>query len=426
MQKRTALFRPALLALCAACAAFSAFSSGHAAQAEKPPRAEAPEPTEHTQVNLPKSRCPNKLIRKGVFQGAYTGAECGDHCYALFRLSSGKTASLGCILEPEQLDQRYGGENRDKMRDIPYVTMQWWIPEADFCSHSPMCAEAPLAWLPGDMEKPAANADEAGKDEKAEPPHDGETASGEPQENPAVTRTPAEGGNTLVRGRGVSGLCPPGWSGKEDEEWFGLRFTPTGGKAYIMARALDFPMFDDAQRRLVVEWVKGMGAKNVRTPEGTVAFTDKKGKKVIITGHGKDLPAIWTEYKENPKAADKGVGFAMMMTGIRPDAESGARIDVPPYDGYPDDTSAEGDCWRVTSPVAALRSEPKADAKAWELLPKGSVGLWEEPEGKGDWLRVSQIDTRGNGLAWVSSMMHGGRGSYIRASDVKRTLCSPK
>ena len=50
------------------------------------------------------------------------------------------------------------------------------------------------------------------------------------------------------------------------------------------------------------------------------------------------------------------VGFAMMMTGIRPDAESGARIDVPPYDGYPDDTSAEGDCWRVTSPVAALRS----------------------------------------------------------------------
>ena len=95
MQKRTVLFRPALLALCAACAVFSAFSSGHAAQAEKTPRAEAPEPTGHTQVNLPKSRCPNKLIRKGVFQGAYTGAECGDHCYALFTCASASMISCG-------------------------------------------------------------------------------------------------------------------------------------------------------------------------------------------------------------------------------------------------------------------------------------------------------------------------------------------
>ena len=246
-------------------------------------------------------------------------------------------------------------------------------------------------------------------------------------EAPEVTRTPAEDGKTLVRGQAVSGLCPPGWSGKEDEEWFGLRFTPTGGKAYIMARALDFPMSTDGQRRLVVEWVKGMGAKNVRTPEGTVAFTDKKGKKVIITGHGENLPAIWMEYKENPKAADKGVGFAMMMNGIRPDAESGARIEVPPYDGYPEDTSAEGDCWRVSSPVAALRDAPKADAKVWELLPKGSVGLWGDgPEGNGDWLPVAQIDTQGNGLAWVSPMIQEGRGGYVRVPDVKRMLCTPK
>ena len=124
--------------------------------AEKAPRAEAPNPTGHTQVNLPRSRCPNKLIRKGVFQGAYTGADCGDYCYAHFRLPSGETAHLGCIMEPEQLEQRYGGEHREQMRDIPYVTMQWWIPEGDFCSHSPMCAEAPLAWLPSDTKKPAA------------------------------------------------------------------------------------------------------------------------------------------------------------------------------------------------------------------------------------------------------------------------------
>ena len=249
MQKRTVLFRPALLALCAACAVFSAFSSGHAAQAEKTPRAEAPEPTEHTQVNLPKSRCPNKLIRKGVFQGAYTGAECGDHCYALFRLPSGKTASLGCILEPEQLDQRYGGENRDKMRDIPYVTMQWWIPEADFCSHSPMCAEAPLAWLPGDMEKPAANADEAGKDEKAEAPQAGETASGGLQENPqgeclVVTSKNAalkdwrkDKGKVLERrGQGTILNLSPRMPGEKDPggDWLDVyQIYENGGMAYL-------------------------------------------------------------------------------------------------------------------------------------------------------------------------------------------------
>ena len=156
MQKPGVLFRPALCALGVACFAFSALSSGHAAQAETAPRAEGPNPTGHTQVNLPRSRCPNKRIRKGVFLGAYTGAECGDYCYAKFRLPSGETTYLGCIMEPEQLEKHYGGENRDKMRNIRYVTMQWWIPEGEFCSHSPMCAEAPLAWLPSDTKKPAS------------------------------------------------------------------------------------------------------------------------------------------------------------------------------------------------------------------------------------------------------------------------------
>ena len=156
MLKRTVLLRSVLCALCAASFAFSAFSSEHAAQAKKTSRAEGPKPTKHTDVNLPRSRCPNKRIRKGVFLGAYTGAECGDYCYAKFRLPSGETTYLGCIMEPEQLEKHYGGENRDKMRNIHYVTMQWWIPEGEFCSHSPMCAEAPLAWLPSDTKKPAA------------------------------------------------------------------------------------------------------------------------------------------------------------------------------------------------------------------------------------------------------------------------------
>jgi hypothetical protein len=52
----------------------------------------------------------------------------------------------------------------------------------------------------------------------------------------AVTRAPAGDGKTLVRGRGVQGLCPPGWSGKEDDQWHGLRFTSADGKEYIMAQ----------------------------------------------------------------------------------------------------------------------------------------------------------------------------------------------
>ena len=148
--KRAVLFRSFVIALCAVfvCSAWAVLpgSAVAAGKAKKTARAEGPNPSQHTEVKLAKSRCRNKVIRRGTFRGAYTGSECGDYCYALFRLPSGKTAHLGCILESDQLEQRYGGANRGKMRDIRYVTMQWWIPEGDFCSHSPMCAQAPLAW----------------------------------------------------------------------------------------------------------------------------------------------------------------------------------------------------------------------------------------------------------------------------------------
>ena len=195
----------------------------------------------------------------------------------------------------------------------------------------------------------------------------------------AVTRAPAGDGKTLVRGRGVQGLCPPGWSGKEDDQWHGLRFTSADGKEYIMARALNVPMYDVPHYPLVMEWARGMGAKNVRSVEGLVEFTDKNGNKVVIAGHGADLPAVWMEYRDNPAAPDQGVGFSDMLGSIRADAETGARAEVPLHDGYAEDVSAEGDCWRVTAELAAFRAAPEAKARLWELLPKGSVLYKAEP-----------------------------------------------
>ena len=256
------------------------------------------------------------------------------------------------------------------------------------------------------------------------------------EEAPAVTRTPAENGKTLVRGRGVRALCPRGWTCKEDDEWYGLRFTSPDGKEYIMARALNFPMYDVPHYRLVMEWVRGMGARNAGYPEGTVEFTDRKGNKVIIEGHGEELPAVWMEYRDNPKApVNPGTGmsdFHELLHDIRPDAETGARVEVPPgnpEDVYPDDVSAEGDCYRVTAEVTALRAAPSDKAKVWELLPKGGVLYQAEPAGagkdKGRWLSAGEIDTSGDGLAYVWRMYESDKG-YVRASDVRRARCTPK
>ena len=249
------------------------------------------------------------------------------------------------------------------------------------------------------------------------------SASAQAQETTGVTSRPAENGKTLVRGFGIQGLCPPGWKGEQDGDHARLRFTSPNGKAYIVAHTLDFALVDEKERRLVLDWVRSLGAKNIRSIEGTVEFTTKAGSKALIDGFGEDLPALWMEYQEDPKSSDKGMSFAAMLGGIQPDKASGAKVAVPPYDGYPDDLSAEGDCYRVIPRVAAFRAAPRADAPVWELLPRGSVLYLAGPNGKGEWISAGEIDTRGDGLAYVYRMFEGERG-YVHKSDVRRERCS--
>ena len=243
--------------------------------------------------------------------------------------------------------------------------------------------------------------------------------SAQAQEAPGVTRIPAENGKTLVRGFGVQGLCPPGWKGGMDGDYARLRFTSPNGRAYIVARALNFAIMDENDRRLVLEWVKNLGGKNIRSVEGTIEFVTKAGPRAIIDGYGEDLPALWMEYREDPKNQDKGMSFAAMLGSIRPDKASGARASVPPSDGYPDDVSTEGDCYRVIPRVAAFRAAPRADAPVWELLPRGSVLYLAGPNGKGEWISAGEIDTRCDGLAYVYRMFDGETG-YVHANDVRR------
>ncbi len=249
--------------------------------------------------------------------------------------------------------------------------------------------------------------------------------SAQAQETAAVTSKPAENGKTLVRGFGVQGLCPPGWKGGQDGDYARLRFTSPNGKSYIVARTLDFAIMDEGDRRLVLDWVKNLGGKNIRSVEGTVEFVTKAGSKAIIDGFGEDLPALWMEYREAPESQDKGMSFAAMLGSIQPDKASGAKVAVPPYDGYPDDISAEGDCYRVLPRVAAFRAAPGADAPVWALLPRGS-GLWQAgPTDKSEWVSAWEIDTRGDGLAYVYRMFDGERG-YIHKNDVRRERCNKK
>ena len=101
--------------------------------------------------------------------------------------------------------------------------------------------------------------------------------SAQAQETAAVTSTRAENGKTLVRGFGVQGLCPPGWKGGQDGDYARLRFTSPDGKSYIVARTQDFALVDEKEHRLVLDWVKNLGAKNIRSIEGTVEFSTKTG-----------------------------------------------------------------------------------------------------------------------------------------------------
>ena len=245
------------------------------------------------------------------------------------------------------------------------------------------------------------------------------------QETAQVTRIPVEDGKTLVRGFGIQGLCPPGWKGEQDGDYARLRFTSPDGKSYIVARTLDFALMNENERRLVLEWVKSLGGKNIRSVEGTVEFVTKAGSKAIIDGFGEDLPALWMEYREDPKRQDKGMSFAAMMGSIQPDKASGAKVTVPPFDGYPDDISAEGDCYRVIPRVAAFRSAPSADAPVWALLPRGSV-LWQAGStGSGEWIGAGEIDTRGDGLAYVYRIFAGETG-YVHKNDVRREHCKER
>ncbi|MBQ6669644.1 MAG: hypothetical protein IJM72_06255 [Deltaproteobacteria bacterium] len=245
------------------------------------------------------------------------------------------------------------------------------------------------------------------------------------QETTGVTSRPAENGKTLVRGFGVQGLCPPGWKGEQDGDYARLRFTSPNGRAYIVARTLDFALVDEKERRLVLDWVKNLGAKNIRSIEGTVEFITKTGSRALIDGFGEDLPALWMEYQEDPKSSDKGINFAAMIGSIQPDKASGAKIAVPPYDGYPDDLSAAGDCYRVIPRVAAFRAAPRSDAQVWTLLPKGSVLYQGGPTGKGEWIDAGEIDTRGDGLAYVYRIFAGEKG-YVHKNDVRRERCNER
>ncbi|MCR5220170.1 MAG: hypothetical protein K6E31_04140 [bacterium] len=249
--------------------------------------------------------------------------------------------------------------------------------------------------------------------------------SAQAQETAAVTSTRAENGKTLVRGFGIQGLCPLGWKGEQDGDYARLRFTSPNGRAYIVARTLDFALVDEKERRLVLDWVKNLGAKNIRSIEGTVEFITKTGSRALIDGFGEDLPALWMEYQEDPKSSDKGMSFAAMIGSIQPDKASGAKVAVPPYDGYPDDLSAAGDCYRVIPRVAAFRAEPRADASVWALLPKGSVLYQGGATGKGEWIDAGEIDTRGDGLAYVYRIFAGEKG-YVHKNDVRRERCSGK
>ena len=88
-------------------------------------------------IGLSEKQCKDKLIRRDSFQGILTGTECGDFCYAGFKLPSG--AETGIMCGEEQANKWYGGENQGKMVTVHYEVHQFWNEYGLTCDWFPVC-----------------------------------------------------------------------------------------------------------------------------------------------------------------------------------------------------------------------------------------------------------------------------------------------